>query len=92
MKTGADLIKEERLRQIEVEGYSQEHDKNHRWIEFEWAAIAYLLSGFNDVAAESYWPWEKKYFKPKDKIKNLTRAGALVAAAIDRLQQDKSYV
>lgn len=36
----------------------------------------------------SPWPWEKKWWKPsEDKIKNLVRAGALIAAEIDRLQR-----
>jgi hypothetical protein len=34
------------------------------------------------------WPWSEESFKPSaDPIKNLVRAGALIAAEIDRLQR-----
>ena len=34
------------------------------------------------------WPWEKKDWKPSgDPIKNLVKAGALIAAEIDRIQR-----
>lgn len=42
MKTGAELIAEERQRQIEVEGYSAQHDSQHDVSEFIYAAIAYI--------------------------------------------------
>ncbi|HDR0739562.1 TPA: DUF551 domain-containing protein [Pasteurella multocida] len=32
-----------------------------------------------------FWPWGKKYWNPKDRKENLIRAGALIAAEIDRL-------
>lgn len=34
------------------------------------------------------WPWDRKWWKPsKDPIRNLVKAGALIAAEIDRLQR-----
>ena len=41
MKTGIELIAEERQRQIEVEGYSAQHDSQHKASEFAYAIIAY---------------------------------------------------
>lgn len=35
------------------------------------------------------WPWEPEAWKPKDAIRDLVRAGALIAAEIDRLQRLK---
>jgi hypothetical protein len=36
------------------------------------------------------WPWSKKWWKPSsDPIRNLVKAGALIAAEIDRLQRAK---
>lgn len=35
------------------------------------------------------WPWNLKYWKPGERIDELTKAGALIAAEIDRLQQIK---
>lgn len=31
------------------------------------------------------WPWDSEWYKPKDRIRDLVRAGALIAAEIDRL-------
>lgn len=37
------------------------------------------------------WPWEAKWYKPgKNRIRALVKAGALIAAEIDRLQRAKS--
>lgn len=33
------------------------------------------------------WPWAKKYWKPKTPLEDLVKAGALIAAEIDRLQR-----
>lgn len=37
------------------------------------------------------WPWEKEWFKPTpdDRIRELTKAGALIVAEIERLQRKK---
>jgi len=34
------------------------------------------------------WPWNEKWWKPKDRIRDLVRAGALIAAEVDRLQNN----
>jgi hypothetical protein len=34
-----------------------------------------------------YWPWAKKYWKPETPLKTLVKAGALIAAEIDRLNR-----
>ena len=34
------------------------------------------------------WPWGKEYFKPTNTLRDLVKAGALIAAAIDRLQME----
>ena len=89
MKTGSELIREERLRQITKEGWTQDHDKQHDVWEFVEAARAYLMIYDNNIERTWIWPWTGGFFKPKDAIKDLVRAGALIAAAIDRLQMDK---
>ena len=35
-----------------------------------------------------WWPWSIESHKPKDVLQNLKRAGALIAAAIDRYEED----
>ena len=96
MKTGIELIADERKRQIEKERYSLDHDKNHTTQEFIQAAISYLMcnvdskvTNYKYVAKNSWWPWEKQYWKPTDVKRNLEKAGALIAAAIDRLQNEQ---
>lgn len=86
--TGAYMIAVERERQIKDEGYNEEHDQAHAPMTLAKAAVSYILC--NDerkrkIAKTTYWPWEDKYYKPLDMKRNLVRAGALVAAAIDRL-------
>ena len=89
MKSGSELIREERLRQITKEGWTQEHDKEHDVWEFVKAAQAYLMVYDADIVRTGVWPWSGGFFKPKNTLKDLVRAGALIAAAIDRLQMNK---
>ena len=90
---GADLIREERRRQIEQEGYNDLHDRHHTPQVLCRAAAGYALhedpSKLVADAAANLWPWSKEFWKPKDQLRNLVRAGALIAAAIDRLQYEQ---
>lgn len=98
MKTGIELIAEERQRQIEKEGWTAEHDKQHDDEELVDAAVCYLLQSPDmqiNVQTESViveakkaiWPWSIKWWKPspQNRIKELVKAGALIAAQIDKL-------
>jgi len=82
---GAELIAQERERQISVEGYTDDERSSGVLLQ---AAIAYAIlhdpDQKDDSVARSVWPWLPYYFKPRDPISDLTRAGALIAAAIDR--------
>lgn len=94
MKTGAQLIADERKRQIEKEGYDKEHDKNHDVDTLIKAALAYAEYDINGELAYYTWPWDiknnkNKSFKPSTLKRNLIKAGALIAAAIDRLEDEK---
>lgn len=96
---GIQLIAQERQRQIEVEGWTPEHDDQHRHAEMLLAAICYAetakglqyghrLDGIREFVVDPKWPWKPFWFKPsEDKIRNLVKAGALIAAEIDRLQR-----
>jgi len=97
MKTGSELIAEERQRQITAEGYTPEHDDRHKDFEMGKAAESYLSAVVtpdeegdeNGKVRPSWdWPWDKEWWKPsKDPVRNLVKAGALIAAEIDRLQR-----
>src|SRR6478735_8401238 len=98
MKTGIELISAERTRQISQEGWSPEHDDGHKRMEISQAAGAYTKAARLLVLDESSvneivntrpidWPWGLQSWKPsQDPIRNLVKAGALIAAEIDRLQ------
>ena len=98
MKTGIELIAEERQRQIEVEGWTLDHDKDHDNGEMAAAAAAYAFAPFmDDEIRDGYktppspiWPkyWLAKWWKPSpcNRIRELQKAGALIAAEIDRIQ------
>lgn len=96
MKSGIKLIAKERKRQIEVEGWSLRHDATHDKGELLQAAMCYARpeskrkykKQFNGPAWLSGWPWPSGFWKPtpNDRIRELVKAGALIAAEIDRLQ------
>lgn len=89
MKTGAELISEERQRQISEEGWTAEHDDEHSASELARAATVYACPPrFRTVIQSSrMWPWDWETYKPGNRISELVKAGALIAAEIDRLQR-----
>lgn len=83
---GAELIAAERNRQIDAEGYTIEHDAAHGVRDLVDAGIAYaaLISLPNTGWCHTWWPWSRDSFKPSgDRVRDLVKAGALIAAAID---------
>lgn len=95
------LIGQERLRQIDRYGWTPAHDDSHVNGELTRAAIGYAMFGLwraidpdgTDVVPgevpsefENEWPWDERWWKPSDDpVRNLVKAGALIAAEIDRL-------
>lgn len=85
--SGADLITAERQRQIDVEGWTSEHDDLHQYGELAKKAAALAVSYTDAVVMEDgdqILPW-KEHPHPR----SLVIAGALIAAEIDRLQRAK---
>jgi hypothetical protein len=87
--TGVELIVAERERQVSQEGWSSEHDDSHDGAELATAAVCYVLYGHHiNGRVPDLWPWDAPWWKPsKDAVRNLVKAGALIAAEIDRLQR-----
>ncbi|MFC3693389.1 hypothetical protein [Chenggangzhangella methanolivorans] len=85
-----EMIAAERERQVAGEGYSAAHDDRHRNGSLLAAARIYLHHGTDGPAPLGpdgqalVWPWEPDSFKPRDRISNLVRAGALCKAEIAR--------
>lgn len=88
-KTGVSLIAKERARQISAEGWTPEHDDEHTSGELAGVAAMYIIeSDIIPPRCPVGWPWERSWWKPsQDPIKNLVKAGALIAAEIDRLNR-----
>lgn len=83
---GASFIAAERRRQISEKGYTLEHDEGHA-NELVAAAISYADGPTSPDHVPASWPWEMRYWKPSDdEVRNLVRAGALIAAAIDSIR------
>lgn len=84
---GSELITAERIRQVEVEGWHAAHDDNeHDFGALISAAICYANTEPGDATEPIDWPWDSKWWKPSpDPVRNLVKAGALIAAEIDRL-------
>jgi hypothetical protein len=95
---GIGLIAVERERQVVIEGWTPEHDDAHLCAELTNAACAYAeaaaMQMYGDIeepyvdCSPDCWPWRQEWWKPSnDPIRNLVKAGALIAAEIDRLQR-----
>lgn len=90
--TGTELIAAERQRQVTEEGCTPEHDATHWRGDLVKAAVVYALSsvyppdpdGQPKWTISDYWPRRWK-FKPAPPVRMLAKAGALIAAEIDRL-------
>lgn len=116
-RSGTELIAAERLRQIDAEGWTPEHDDHHAKGELAWAATCYAApeaivriyqeQDADGVAGLVSWaePWPRAWtpnairgvpgyvpwHRPgADRITELVKAGALIAAEIDRLQRSAS--
>jgi hypothetical protein len=117
MKTGIELITEERKRQIEVEGWTPEHDDEHTDRSLVRAAICFAspvrIYEETDCNFTDPWPefwadrWDKRQdldergegdplpdpvtFSDEKRVDLLTKAGALIAAEIDRIQRANNW-
>ena len=98
--TGVELIAAERHRQRVIEGYGDAHDADHVNGELANAAACYAAPSMPRRQIEPpgeydrggptlpiLWPWDRADWKPTgNRIRDLTKAGALIAAEIDRLR------
>jgi hypothetical protein len=98
---GTARIAQERIRQMTEEGWTETHDDTHHGEELAWAAVIYALprriverGSIQINFTHLLWPrnWSWGWFKPsrgedplEGRIRELEKAGALIAAEIDRL-------
>lgn len=101
---GAELIAAERQRQITDEGWTPEHDAEHVQGELALAGACYAWPPPRPLDVKKAWPWDREWWKPTipahgaksnaqewqdARIRDLVKAGALIAAEIDRLQTNQ---
>jgi hypothetical protein len=95
-------IADERCRQRAQEGWTDQHDDEHRHGEMLVAAWCYMEHAWknSDATPEAYaywpldsmhppglWPWHESWWKPKSPRRDLIRAAALIVAEIERLDR-----
>lgn len=89
---GVTAIAQERRRQIAGEKFDPGADLQYTAAELARAAWCYLGLAARDASSEAAscppeWPWARCWWKPKDTRSNLVRAGALIAAELDRIDR-----
>ena len=85
---GIELIQQEREKQITKHGYTPEHDSGYKHNELLVAALAYINAAiYGEHAGSEVWPFAVEYFHGGTNfVEDLTKAGAFIAAELDRLQ------
>jgi hypothetical protein len=85
-----DDIAAERKRQIEVEGWTAEHDDLHRDGVLARAAACYTDPTYPLIGHTFLpmgWPWGASWWKPTTRRRDLVKAAALIVAEIERLDR-----
>jgi len=95
-KNGVDIISEERSRQIIEERFTYENDDKYEGESLAicgaiYAMPAKLRDYWSDTELPMNWVWDAEWWKPtpEDRVRELAKAGALIAAEIDRLLRVK---
>jgi hypothetical protein len=88
MKTGIELIADERKRVVNEEGFTPHQDKQYDNDELLQAACVYISTSSKfELGVDASWPFDAEWFKPTTRVRNLVKAGQFIAAEIDRLQR-----
>lgn len=92
MTPAARSVLAERLRQIQREGWTPEHDDKHKNFELSLAAVSYALCAARPqldwlTNPGRWWPWAQGWWKPRGSRRDLVRAAALIIAEIERLDR-----
>lgn len=95
-KALTDIIAE-RQRQQSVEGWTPQHDDEHCTGALARAAVCYAshagnphnknMVDYQKTFSPARWPWSQDWWKPTNPRRDLVKAGALIAAEIERLDR-----
>ncbi|MGU1073095.1 hypothetical protein ACSENY_01055 [Pseudomonas aeruginosa] len=82
-------VQAERRRQVEVEGWTPEHDDEHDNGEMALAAASYAAYAHIELSGDLpfCWPWDQQWWKPTTTRRDLVKACALGLAEIERLDR-----
>ena len=84
MKTGIEQIAEERLKQISKYGNISTNLNNKKLL---FGALSYLNAAiYGESVGNEDWPFKQIYWHYEGYAESLKKAGALIAAELDRLQ------
>lgn len=84
MKTGIEQIAEERLKQISKYDNISTNLKDKKLL---FGALSYLNAAiYGESVGNEDWPFEQIYWHYEGYAESLKKAGALIAAELDRLQ------
>jgi hypothetical protein len=98
MSLGAQQITAERERQITEEGWTDAVDDRYTRGQLIDGGLSYIHAAINTGHSclnnpPRTWRWDAKWWKPsRCRIRNLVKAGALIAAEIDRLERAKAHL
>ena len=85
MKTGLEQIAEEQLKQINKYGSISTNLKDKKLL---FGALSYLNAAiYGESVGNEDWPFEQIYWHYEGYVESLKKAGALIAAELDRLQK-----
>lgn len=73
--SGVQLIVAERQRQIDVEGWTPEHDDEHGNGELAQAAACYAWPPPRPVDVKKAWPWDRRWWKPTIPVRDPVACG-----------------
>ncbi|WP_275183563.1 hypothetical protein [Citrobacter freundii] len=81
----------ERLRQQSDEGWTPKNDDMYKLGTLSTAAACYATRAFSTSAYKATipqaWPWSPHWWKPTNPRRDLVKAGALIAAEIERIDR-----
>lgn len=94
-RAAMNIVLTERARQRRDEGFTDSGDDDYTDQELAYAAACYTIP-LGPVNRASFWPrkWNKDWWKPtpKNRLRELAKAGALILAEMERLLRAKSQL
>ncbi|ELN0683012.1 hypothetical protein RY654_003282 [Escherichia coli] len=83
-------VAEERARQVFGEDFDYKRDDAYVKGELVDAALSYAMNATHPIASVAVpylWPWNREWFKPTDRRRDLVKSAALLVAEIERLDR-----